>query len=508
MQQFLQIQQICFTYPGSVEPLFESVSFQLQRGWTGVVGANGSGKTTLLKLLTGRLVPDSGGTGTGCSAFYCEQRTDDVPQGLETFIDSPRKNARRLKKMLQIEDGWDRRWSTLSHGERKRCQIGVALFSRCDLLAVDEPSNHLDRAAKEVLFNALKEYRGFGLLVSHDRELLDGLCRHTLFLSPPEVEVRKCGYSIAVTERERERSHRVRQHDLVRSEVKKLKRQVVRHGEKASRAGAWTSKKGLAIRDHDAKAKVDLARLSGKDGVEGRIHRRLQSRLQRARERQDELTIRKPSPSGIVFRTGEGGRYFPLHVNFSVLPLGADRVLKIPDLSVAFGEKIALVGDNGSGKSTFLGRFVRDIELPPDRLIVIPQEVPFHSAEALIERIRDSDSDRLGQLMNLVSRLGSDPVRLLETRAPTPGEVRKLMLAEGLTRNPELIVLDEPTNHMDLPSIEHVESALRECPCSQLLVSHDRIFLRKVCSAVWSFEAQRRGAITIRVRSMDEIRNG
>ena len=90
--------------------------------------------------------------------------------------------------------------------------------------------------------------------------------------------------------------------------------------------------------------------------------------------------------------------------------------------------------------------------------------------------------------MTIISRLGSEPNHILETTIPSPGEVRKLMLADGIMLNPGIIVMDEPTNHMDLESIECIEQALNECSCAQILVSHDIVFLKNTVNYFWSFE--------------------
>ena len=101
--------------------------------------------------------------------------------------------------------------------------------------------------------------------------------------------------------------------------------------------------------------------------------------------------------------------------------------------------------------------------------------------------------------MILIQRLGSQAAQILETDMPSPGEVRKLLLADGIMLNPALIIMDEPTNHMDLPSMQCVEQALNECDCAQLLISHDFQFLKNIVHFYWAFEADARGGYTIHV---------
>ena len=159
------------------------------------MGPNGAGKTTFLKLAAGLLSPDTGQIAAPSLALYCPQRTDNPPEEMENFIRSLDKEAVLIRSRLEIQTDWPRRWDSLSHGERKRAQIGAALWQNPDLLAVDEPTNHMDMDARRVLGRALACYPGVGLLVSHDRELLDTLCRQCLFLDGSDVTARPGGYS-------------------------------------------------------------------------------------------------------------------------------------------------------------------------------------------------------------------------------------------------------------------------------------------------------------------------
>jgi ATPase subunit of ABC transporter with duplicated ATPase domains len=148
-------------------------------------------------------------------------------------------------------------------------------------------------------------------------------------------------------------------------------------------------------------------------------------------------------------------------------------------------DRIALTGRNGGGKSSLIRYILKILDMPRDRLTYIPQEIDQRSSKEIMSRALELSGERLGKMMAVVSRLGSRPHRLLESRQPSPGETRKLLLATGIANEPYLIVMDEPTNHMDLPSIECLEKALEGCPCGLLLVSHDRRFLEKLTDRRW-----------------------
>jgi ATPase subunit of ABC transporter with duplicated ATPase domains len=156
-------------------------------------------------------------------------------------------------------------------------------------------------------------------------------------------------------------------------------------------------------------------------------------------------------------------------------------------------DRIAITGPNGAGKSTLVRAIIATLNLERERVIDMPQEVNAADAAQILEAARALPDDRLGYVLNVVSRLGSRPQRLLESRDPSPGEIRKLLLALGMARSPHLIVMDEPTNHLDLPSIEALESALDECPCGLVLVSHEERFLERLARVRWRITMQPAG---------------
>jgi len=167
------------------------------------------------------------------------------------------------------------------------------------------------------------------------------------------------------------------------------------------------------------------------------------------------------------------------------LPLGGDRRLHFPDLSMKPDDRIALTGLNGSGKSTLIGYIMRSLNLPENHVTYVPQEIDAHASQDVMSRARDLPNEKLGKMMTIVSCLGSRPHRLLESAEPSPGEIRKILLATGIANVPHLIVMDEPTNHLDLPSIECLEQALMGCPSGLLLVSHDRRYLKALTRRRW-----------------------
>jgi ATPase subunit of ABC transporter with duplicated ATPase domains len=497
----LEFQNLTFIYDGTAVPIIEHLSVRFALGWTGVIGPNGSGKTTLLRLACGLLEPTSGHITAPDESLYCPQRTDDPPGQFDAFIESSDAEACALRGRLQIEPQWIARWGTLSHGERKRAQIAVALWRRPRVLAIDEPTNHIDREARWLLEGALRAFRGIGLLVSHDRELLDALCGSTLFVEPPTAILRPGGYTKAQQLMDAERCAARDARASAKRELARLEREASRRRGEAAGADRKRSKRHLAPGDSDGRARIDLARVSGKDGQAGRLLRQLQGRVSQTRQRLDEIHVKKEYALGVELLGEPSRRNVLLSLPASALPLGDERSIRLPDLVVRPTDRIALVGPNGAGKSTLIRHILSQLDLPPQRLIYLPQEIDRAAGAEILGRLRRLDHATLGGVMSVISCLGSRPQRLMETDDPSPGELRKLLLAEGLARVPHLLVMDEPTNHLDLPSIQCMEEALSQVRCALLLVSHDMRFLARLTTTRWEI-----GEGTLRVSDGSLVR--
>ena len=482
---------VSFSYDSAEEPLFTDLSAHFPLGFTGIIGANGAGKTTLLRLMIGELAPASGLIEGSTNAVYCAQRTDRPPVTLKEFLEDWDGDACELRGRLDINTEYLERWNALSHGERKRAQIAHALWQSPSVLAIDEPTNHIDAQARDLLTSSLKRYPGVGLIVSHDRELLDELCCQCLWLEPPEAHAYVGGITQALEQKQTERETAVRERRKIVNENKRLKREIVKRREDAAREHRIRSKKGLSTKDADAREKIDRARLT--DGGAGSQLRQLNGRFAHAQARLEASRVKKDYETGIWLEGIRSPRDAVLKLQAGETALGEDRVLRWPQLTIKPDDRIAITGNNGVGKSTWINYALPRLNVPRENVVVLPQEVPASVAREVVAEARTLPKAQLGHIMNIVSRLNSRPDRLLESQQPSPGEVRKLLLAIGMSRSPHIVVMDEPTNHLDLPSIEALENALADCPCALLLVSHDRRFLEAVGTQTWVIDVDHRG---------------
>ena len=495
---FLSFKNVTFTYEGAPEAVFENLTFTIGQGWTGVVGVNGSGKSTLLRLASGELSPDKGQIHQPCRGLYCQQRTDFAPDGLEYLLDDWRPEAQRLNQTLGLRLDWAYKWEILSHGERKRAQIAAMLHQGPGLWAVDEPTNHLDQEAAKQVWQSLKMFQGIGLLVSHDRELLDDLCRQCLFLTPQGIILRPGNYSEGAIQAAKEALAAQRQRTKAAREVETLQKEFYIRREQTIKAEKQRSKRGVARKDYDAKAKINAARIA--DSGSGQRMRQIEGRLEQAIDKKSEIKTQREFSLGISIGGSQAQKRILLSLEEQQIPLGEDQHLWIPALFIRSDDRIGVQGPNGAGKSTLIRLIVNtfihfgDSDRAGHKIAYIPQEIDTAQSRRILEDFLKLSNDRLGRAMTLVRRLGSDPARLLKSIEPSPGELRKLLIAACIQDDPNILILDEPTNHMDLPSVECLENALEDCPTALLMVSHDRRFLGKLAKQIWTIRRGRKYA--------------
>ncbi len=525
----LTLTEVEFAHPGMAAPLFEDLTVHFPAGvWTGVVGANGSGKTTLLQIATGALAPSRGSVRAQGPALHVAQRTDDPPPLFEDFLWAPDGSA--LKSRLRIGDDWPGRWDTLSHGERKRAQIATALWQEPAILALDEPTNHIDADARALLVSVLKNFQGAGILVSHDRALLDELCTRCLMLDPPRATLRPGNITEALAQHEIDEQTAQGESDALKRAAARLRAEAQRRyvtAQQQAAAARGSHQKKTSKNDPDGRAMRGLAKLTGKDATANKLAAQMKGRAVRVEKERAAIQVSKRYETGIwIDGASFSPRDFLLRLPAGTLPLegranppgellrdeaahpegspysggqARRRRLHFPDLAIGGADRIALTGPNGTGKSTLIRHILAHLQLPAEKLVSVPQEISAADSRALLEQIKKLPNDERGRIMTTISRLGSRPARLLESAQPSPGEVRKLLLALGIVRGPHLIVMDEPTNHMDLPSILCLEEALAGCPCAMLLVSHDRAFLEKITRTRWHLSAGADGDVQLEI---------
>lgn len=484
----LTLSQVSYTFPGASAPTIDHASVSFPKGWTGIIGNNGCGKTTLARLACGLLTPDSGQVSPRLSYAYCEQDAGVQPELLFDFSCDYNKEAQKLRSLFNIDDEMLWRFSELSAGEQKKIQIAVALWTNPELLILDEPTNHVDAACRNEISHVLSTYKGTGLLISHDRTLLDNLVTHCLCFENRKIIMRPGTYSEVKRQSQLEIMSATREKEAQKARIQKLQTEYAQRSHKAAQTAKRRSAKNLDKHDRDGRAKIKLAIYTGQDGKAGALAASMDARLKKEQEKLAALHIEKEYQSTLWVESKPSPRKTLLYLPAHQILTAQGWQVTIPTISLENTTHLGIQGQNGIGKTTLVKQIVSQITQEQDRtplqLLYLPQELSKEKREQILTTIRSLSKQEKGKLLSIVAQLKSDPKRILDGNETSPGEARKLFLALGLLQAPELIIMDEPTNHLDIHSIEALEQALTNFPGALLLISHDETFMEATTNEI------------------------
>ena len=417
---------LSFSYSDAVTVLSD-VTVHIPPGLTGVVGENGAGKSTLLSLVAGELQPTGGRLRLdppSALAIHCRQGTDHPGAEVLWLAREGDAAARRLASRLALDPESLHRWDTLSPGERRRWQIAAALAREPDVLLLDEPTNHVDAEARAIIVEALRRYRGVGLVVSHDRELLDALTSRTLRLHRGGARLYAGAYGAARGLWEAEAKAGWDARAAAQEASRRLARQLAAaRGDLAqadAKRRAGNRMKGR--HDHDARS-MSATTLAA--WAEDRLGRKVEV-LRRATERAtQEIPDALPEHDlgrSVFVGFAPAPRPWLLALDAERVDAGGVPVLQNVKVRLGRGDRVHLQGPNGAGKTTLLRSLIRGADLPEGRLLYVPQELEELEGAALLESVRTLAPEVRGRVLSVVAALGSPPERLLRSGRPSPGE--------------------------------------------------------------------------------------
>lgn len=484
MQPLLDIQNVSKRFGERV--LFEDISFSIGEGQrVGLIAQNGTGKTTLLSMLTGDESCDSGAIiyRNGIKVGYLRQEPK-FPEGASVleacfhgvdFDDDAQLKAKQILTQLRIKD-LNQPIAQLSGGQQKRVALAQTLISNPDLLILDEPTNHLDLEMVVWLEGFLSRGNRSLLMVTHDRYFLDNVCSVILELDNKTIYSYKGSYSYYLEKRQQRidatRANIEHANNLYRRELEWMRRQPQARGHKAR---------------YREDAFYELEKVA----------------KQRIEERQIRLKASNVYIGSKIFECQYVSKAFPARDDAST---EGKTILKDFYYNFARFEKMGIVGNNGTGKSTFL-KLLLGIEPVDSGKFDIGETVKFgyfsqeglqfDESQKVIDVVRDiADYIDLGQGRHLSASqflqhfLFSPDQQYNYVYKLSGGEKRKLYLCTVLMRNPNFLVLDEPTNDLDIKTLQILEEYLQDFPGCVIVVSHDRYFMDKVVDHLLVFRGE------------------
>ncbi|MGI8304654.1 ribosomal protection-like ABC-F family protein [Bacillus paranthracis] len=495
--------------------IFENISLEIKNGErVGLVGRNGSGKTTIFQLLTGMESLDAGaihmkkGTRIGhvaqipkfdesmtvyevlSSAFKIEKELEREMRTLEKHMAEEQESSVLQKLMerygiiqekfaflggyeieanimkvangLQVTELFPRSFVEISGGEQTKVSLAYMLLQKPDLLLLDEPTNHLDLFAVEWLEQFLKEYNGTVMVISHDRYFLDEVVTKIFDLEDGEIHVYHTNYSRFVEEKEERLLQEFQAYQEQQKKIKKMKEAIKRLREWANQANPPN---------------------------EG-LHKRARS-MERALERMEKLKkpILERKQMGLQFEGQERSGKDVVVMKEVSKGFAEHLLFNEANLHVRFQERAAIVGRNGTGKTTLLKLLLEEIE--PDageirigssvKIGYLSQHAYGNMKSNVLEAFRECVAVTEGEARHILAKfLFYGPAVFKKVTQLSGGEKMRLRLAQLMYQDINFLILDEPTNHLDIESREVLEEALEQYNGTILAVSHDRYFLNKL----------------------------
>ncbi len=497
------------------ENLLEGLSFEIQEGeCVAILGRNGCGKTTLLKILTGEMDYDEGevyvnpnkklGLISQIPTFPAGYTVEDVLRSAFAEVTAAKRKMEELEKKMaffasseqlreydalvnrfQSGGGYEmdvqtdkicnglgitaqqrqQAFDSLSGGEKTRVNLARLLLEKTDILLLDEPTNHLDLRSVEWLEGYINAFKGTVLVISHDRYFIDKVAKRVIEITEGHAEFYSGNYSFYMDEKQARFDLQMKHYQQEQAKLKQL-------GFTVERMKGW--------------------------GINNRtLYRRamsIQHRMERIKKTEKPKTEKSMKASfgekgfsgDVVFKTKGVSKAFGEKTLFSDV-----------ELLVEAGERIAILGDNGTGKTTFIRCLLGEEDCagkiqfgPTVKWGYLPQTIHFDNPQRtlydtmLYEKncTPQMARDRLGAFLFQ----GEDVFKTVGTLSG--GEQSRLRLCMLMDEKINLLILDEPTNHLDIASREWVEAAIEEFEGVLLFVSHDRYFIEKFAERIWLFE--------------------
>ena len=491
----INIQNLTFAYEGSYDNIFEDVSFQIDTDWKlGFTGRNGRGKTTFLNLLLGKF-EYSGVISASVDFQYFPHIVSDKAIAASVVIEEicPAYQEWELMKELSLlevsEDVLHRPFETLSNGEQTKVLLAALFLKDNHFLLIDEPTNHLDIGGREIVSRYLNGKSGF-ILVSHDRAFLDGCISHILSINRTNIEVQRGNFSSWFANKERQDNFELAENEKLKKDIKRLKQAARQSDDWSNKSESTKMGKGAAKLRKKGHVGMDTMAYNAEKS------RRMQQRRKNLERRQQNAIDDKSKLLKNIERSES--------LKISLLPYHKAKYLSLVDVNIYYGKKavchgvsfdiergdrIALYGKNGSGKSSIIKlicgeaiTFSGEVDMGSGLQISYVSQDTSNLSGSLTDYAAQNDIDE-SLFKAILHKLDFSRVQFEKNiRDFSGGQKKKVLIAKSLCEKSHMLIWDEPLNFIDVLSRMQIEELLLEHKPTILFVEHDSVFVSKIAT--------------------------
>ena len=489
----INISNLTFAYDGSADNIFENVSFQIDTDWKlGFTGRNGRGKTTFLNLLLGKYEYKGSISGGVIFEYFPFEIKDKTLKTIE-IIDSLNYDYQmweleREISLLDIsEDVLYREFNTLSNGEQTKILLAVLFLKEDRFLLIDEPTNHLDIEGREIVAEYLKSKKGF-ILVSHDRRFLDNCIDHILSINKANIEIQKGNFSSLQVNKEMQDNSEIAKNYKLKKDIKRLEQAAKRTSEWSDKKEEKKSKKSYGGR---APAMIDKGFVGAKAAKMMKRSKNLEARQNSALEEKTKLLKNIELSESLKIKPEEYHSNRMVTLDKISIFYGEKEVCKDVSFTIEKGDRIALRGKNGSGKSTILKLILGEDLKYTGNL--------YRGSRIKISYVSQETSFLKGKLSDFAKNSGIDEslfraiLRKMDfsreqfdkdLSSYSGGQKKKVLIAKSLCERAHLYVWDEPLNFIDVLSRIQIEELILEFQPTIIFVEHDMVFSETIANKI------------------------